>query len=130
MDLKESKKLNHEIVNVASEKVKKAMESYSWDNEAFGVMSQALDNIVDIKKICKESESKEVKTISLADKKDAETETTEFEALIYEIAETHEEESGKYMVAITTIIADHMEDMRIMNKRAYDLVMMKLRGLK
>lgn len=47
---------------------------------------------------------------------------TEFERVIMSI-----KPDKAHMVAITNILADHMESLSVMNRRAYDNVMMRLR---
>lgn len=128
--MEKTKKVNEFIVEKATEKVVKSMEVKEWDEESFNTMCKALDNLKDIMKIeYKDYEKKEVeeKESKLMAKVDAKTNTTEFEQLIYDIAKKRTGKEG--MLAITTIIADHMEDMRVLNNRAYCMVMMKLKEL-
>lgn len=124
MDLIKAKEINEFILNKASEKIESTVKKGSWDNEEFSVMSEAIENLVRLEKLGKKEKKEEVEKIR-ALKKDAYTEETEFESLMYRIQE--EKNDTETMICITTIIADHMEDIRIMQPRAYDIIMMKLR---
>lgn len=130
MDLELIKGVNEEILFKATEKIGSSLERGSWDKESFEVMAQSLDNILDIEKIEKykgEEKHEEEKASILKRKMDAKTETTEFEQLIYDIAEKHEGEETMYM--ITTVLADHMEDVRLLYKNAYSKIMNRLKEL-
>lgn len=139
LDINEIKKVNEEVLMKSIEKVKKALMNKNWDCECFEIMNEALENLYRIQKyeekmeamkstpIITEKEYKDPQIALLTNKVDAKKDTTEFEALIYEISKKRAGKEG--MLAITTILAEHMEDMRILNNRAYKQVMMKLKEL-
>ena len=127
MGYEKAKCLNEKILHKAVEKLDKRVDNGSWDNEEFEVISQALDNIKDIEKIEGKKDKEELQK-AMSMKKNAETETTEFEQLIYDIAEINGGYEG--MLAITTIIADHMEDTRILHPKSYQNIMLRLKELK
>ena len=112
-------------------KVEKAMMNKSWDEHCFKTMHEALENLKIIDKLddnVADTGKNIMNTTNIVGKVDAYTDTTEFEQLIYDIDKKYK---GNYesMVKVTEIIADHMEDMRILNNRAYNIVMMKLREM-
>lgn len=127
MHLERVKEINLQVVDIAADKVEKSYQSKTWDGEAFDTLSQALDNLLDIEKMEKKQHSEHMSRSIVEKKRNAELETTEFEALIYKIYENNS--TNECLLAIATIVADHMEDVRILNKRAYDIIMMKLREL-
>lgn len=127
MELYDMKELNKKVLEKAYNRVQKSADMDSYDKESFEAMSLALDNIKDIMKIERYSEDyKEGKerTLPMSEKVDPKTETTEFEALIYEIAEKYPGKDG--MLAITTILAETMEDLRLLHPRIYNLTMTRL----
>lgn len=126
MDLKKARELNNRIIEESMSKVEKAIDSKNWDCECFETMSKSIDNILDIVKIEKYTEKDKVDTYR-KEKKNAFTEETEFETLIYKIAEEKKDVEG--MLAITTVLAELMEELRIMHPRMYDLTMIRLKGL-
>ena len=126
MGYEKVRELNEKILHKATEKLDKRVDNDNWENEEFEVISKSLDNILDIKKLEEKGEKERI--IKATHKKiNAETETTEFEQLIYDISKERNDIEG--MLAITTILADHLEDVRIMNPRAYEMVMYKLKEL-
>lgn len=127
MNLCKAREVNEYILEKAIEKLEERVKVGGWSNEEFEVMSKSIENIREIEKIEYKNDKEDMNRKLLMKKMDAETETTEFESLVYKIVEG--KPSNEAMIAITTIIADHMEDMRILNKRAYDLLMMKLKEL-
>lgn len=127
MNLCKAREVNEYILGKAIEKLEERVKVGGWSNEEFEVMSKSIENIREIEKIEYKNDKEDMNRKLLMKKMDAETETTEFESLVYKIVEG--KPSNEAMIAITTIIADHMEDMRILNKRAYDLLMMKLKEL-
>lgn len=144
INIDEVRKVNEDVLLRSMEKVKKSLNSKMWDSESFEVMNEALSNIYKIDRYEEKSQQMMAMTAipmagdmsimgdndsynKMMGKKDAKTETTEFEALIYDIANKKPGHEG--MMAITTILAEHMEDMRILNNRAYKQVMMKLKEL-
>lgn len=124
MDLNKAKEVNEFILDKAVNKISERVQKGGWDNEEFEVMSKAIDNLKELDKLDykdKKEEFKKVRTKRL----NAYEEETEFETLVYRISE--EKPGTETMLAITTILADHMEDIRVMQPRAYDIIMMKLR---
>ena len=139
MELERIKSINEKVLEKAMEKVEKSMELGTYDAECYHVMSVAIDNLKDLKKIEKyheeleqlemleevqEEKPKNVRTM-MAEKVDAKTETTEFESLIYEIADKRND--AESMLAITTILAETMEDLRLLHPKIYNMTMLKLR---
>lgn len=128
MELHKMKELNKKVLEKAYSRVQKSTDMDSYDKESFEAMSLALDNIKDIMKIEKYSEDyseKENRAIPAMARIDPKTETTEFEGLIYEIAEKYPSKDG--MLAITTILAETMEDLRLLHPRIYNLTMTRLK---
>lgn len=140
MDLKKAKEVNKEIIKKACDKIEVHLNEKTWGKEEFEVFSQALDNLRDIEKIEKleREEEREMTVVTApilhsneydmsAKKPDVTKVTTDFEQLIYDISEKHKGKDG--MIAITTILADHMEDIKLFNRKMYDMVMMKLKNM-
>lgn len=133
MDLKKAKEINEFIIDKSCKNIAGAMEEKQWDKESFEVFSQALDNLRDIEKIEKleREEYKEMKSEVATEmeikKVDVTKVDTDFEKLIYSIAEAKPGKAG--MLAITTILADHMEDIRLFYPKMYEMVMMKLKNM-
>lgn len=126
--------INKNILNKAMVEVEKGRVIGKYDCEDMEAMSMAINNIKDLMKIKRYEEGnieypKEEKTIAMATpmKIDAKTETTEFEALIYKISEKKPDHEGMY--AITTILAETMEDLRILHPKFYNMTMVKLKEL-
>lgn len=128
MDLDKFKEVNEKIVDNSVLKVEKALDTKSWDKECFEVMSQAIDNLLDLSKIERHKEEKQEETTmyTLA-KEDVTKVTTEFEALVYKISEKHPGKNG--MIALTTVLAETMEDLRIYNPRLYDSTLRRLKEM-
>lgn len=130
MDIERVKELNEYIIDKATEKIDLSMKSKGFDEESFEVLSKAIVNLKYLEKIehyeeKEVEESEEVEAAAVMPKLDASKVTTEFEGLIYEIARKL---PGKdYMLAITTIIADTMEDLRVLHPKMYENLMRKLK---
>lgn len=146
MELERIKEINEKVLQRAVEKVEKAMEVGTYDAECYHTMSIAIDNIKDLSKIEKyheeleqlermeeiqefealaeEKPQKNIRAL-MAEKVDAKEETTEFEALIYEIAEKKDDIES--MLAITTVLAETMEDLRLLHPKIYNMTMLKLK---
>ena len=135
MDLMKLKELNSKLLETSSSKVERALETKSWDCECFEVMAQAIDNMLDIHKIEKYSkESEELATVAVGEtrgytmpKQDAREVTTEFEKIIYDIVDSKPQKEA--MEAITTTIAETMEDLRILHPRIYEMTIHRLKEL-
>lgn len=128
MKLEELKELNEKVLKKAFNRVNKAAEMDTYDKESFEALSMAIKNTSDISKIEKYSDlgdkSREELLKSRVNPKEG---TTEFEALIYEIAE--KKPTQETMLAITTVMAETMEDLRILHPRMYNLSMNRLKEL-
>lgn len=127
MNLDRLKSVNEEIIDKASEKIENNLSLKKWDNEDFTVLSQAVDNILDICKIEKyKYGEKEIEMYTIP-KQDPTKVTTDFEALVYKVAEKHPGKNG--MIALTTVLAETMEDLRIYNPRLYDSTLRRLKEM-
>ena len=127
MNLDRLKSVNKEIIDKASEKIENNLSLKKWDNEDFTVLSQAVDNILDICKIEKyKYGEKEIEMYTMP-KQDPNKVTTDFEALVYKVAEKHPGKNG--MIALTTVLAETMEDLRIYNPRLYDSTLRRLKEM-
>lgn len=127
MNLDRLKSVNEEIIDKASEKIENNLSLKKWDNEDFTVLSQAVDNILDICKIEKyKYGEKEIEMYTMP-KQDPTKVTTDFEALVYKVAEKHPGKNG--MIALTTVLAETMEDLRIYNPRLYDSTLRRLKEM-
>lgn len=137
MDLNKIKEVNEFIVAKSCEKIKTALDEKGWDKEVFEVFSQAIDNLKDIEKIeayeYKEKERTvrkeyvENEVMSTMKKVDVIAEETEFEVLLCQIMAMWGTEKG--FDVIKTLLADHMEDVRLFNKKMYDMAIMKLKNV-
>lgn len=128
MDICKAIEVNEFILEKATNKISERVEKGGWDNEEFEVMSKAIENLKELSKLGYKEKKEEYETAKTKMKRvNAYTEETEFETLIYKIAEV--KNSHETMLAITTILAEHMEDIRVMQPRAYSVIMAKLKGL-
>lgn len=123
MDIAKLKELNEKILDKAMMNVEKAWVMDKWDCECMETMSLAIDNLKDLEKMQKHETS-----YATVRKMDARTETTEFEQCVYDVLKKHEGEKG--VMAVITVIAETMEDMKILNKKMYERTMMKIKELK
>lgn len=138
MDCKRLREMNEDIILVSSEKIKKALAMKQWDEESFLAMTKALQNLHILDEMSEEKEKVIEYTASISNAHSGpktrvipqiqeKPNMTEFESIIMDIAK--KDSSLESMQKLTTVLSEHFEDMRILNKRAYDNAMKKLRGL-
>lgn len=130
MHLIKAKEINKKIIEECNEKIEKSLDKKAFDSECFEVISQAIDNLCDIEKLEKyEDKNKEamVSKEMVLKKKNAKTETTEFEQLIYDICAKFYKEDVSF--SYVTIIADTIEDLRLLHPKMYENLMRKLKEM-
>lgn len=113
------RKINYETC----EKVMTELEK-KWSYSDFEILSQVIDNMKDLSEIETYSLTAEVK----AKKMNAREVTTEFERVIYDIFQDPHT-SNDDMIEVVTVIAELMEDLKMLNPRAYDITIKKLKGI-
>lgn len=135
MIYEKAKELNLELVSKTTDKLVEALKNKDWGPEEFTVLSQALDNILDIEKIEKyeRKENKKSNIVDVAASNEIAAENlnypeepkSEFEYLIYQIAE----KNPNSMQAITKIINENIQDTKLFHPNAYKNIIYKLKEL-
>lgn len=128
MDMEKAREINSDILIKSTEKLHHKLKNGGWSEEEFEVMSQAIDNLKDLDEIHYKKDEKEFKHKISSKKMDAYKDETEFENLVYEIA--MEKPSVDTLLDITTVLADHMEDIKVMHPKIYKGLIMKLKELR
>ena len=121
------KELNKNIVNKSMAKVKESLELGTWDGESFYTMNDSIENILALMKIQKYTEKEQVQEQVTLKKMNAREEVTEFEDMVYKISDMYDDKES--MVELTTVIAEMVEDLKIISPRLYKTFMAKLEGM-
>lgn len=120
MDMMRLKEINDKIIDKAAMKVEMSINKGDFDCECFEVLSDAINTKHKLHSIEKEGKAKEYKAMSMDNKR-----KTEFEEYVWKIMNKGEYDLHDIMV----ILSEHMEDIKILQPRFYDKVMMKLKEL-
>lgn len=119
MSIEELKQINNMTLSKVMEQLDK-----SWCYSDFSIFSQAIDNMKDLEKI----EGMGVLHDSQLKKLNAREVVTEFEEEIYK----HFKKEGvnfDNMMEIITIMAELMEDLKIINPRMYNITFEKIKNI-
>lgn len=120
MDMMKLKELNEKVIDKAAMNVEKSLLTGKWDCECFEVLSDAINTKHKLHAMENESKAKEYRAINM-DNKDK----TEFEEYVWKIMNKGEHDLHDIMV----VLNEHMDDIKILQPRFYDKVMMKLKEL-
>ena len=120
MDMMRLKDINEKIIDKAAMKVEMSINKGDFDCECFEVLSDAISTKHKLNAIEKEGKAKEYKAMSMENKG-----KTEFEEYVWKVINKGEYDLHDIMI----ILSEHMEDIKILQPRFYDKVIMKLKEL-
>lgn len=133
-----ARQTNYEILEMTQKRMAELLEKGKWDAEVFNAMSSAIKNIERLDELMevKEEDVAEYKTNPATSLKSgytseqttpkAKTDDSEFKKVIYDIIAT--KGNRESMEHITNVLDDYLKDVKVLQPRAYNSLMAKLKG--
>lgn len=132
-----AKETNYKILEMTQKRMADIIEKGKWDAEVFNAMTDAIKNIERLEELMEVKEEKpatySVGAYSKIQEKPktvgtpkAKATDSEFKKVIYDIiAKKGNQESMEH---ITNVIDDYLKDVKVLQPRAYNSLMAKLKG--
>lgn len=127
-----ARQTNYEVLEMTQKRMEELLAKGKWDNEVFETMSAAIKNIEKLEELMEHETEDKPKTVNYIDKPKqitppkAKEDDSEFKKVIYDIIALKGNQAS--MEHLTSILDDYFKDVKVLQPRAYNSLIAKLKG--